>query len=72
MYNLIACICTNLYCLIVSMCFYVKNNKKLRNAKDELETKQLNNFKTLVKGIIIIFSIGIAIELATVIVLALR
>ena len=72
MYELIVCLCANVYYLIVHICFYIGNNKKLRNAKTELETEKFTNVKNLIKGTIIIFSLGIIIELCIVISLALK
>ena len=71
-YELIVYLCANVYCLIVHICFYIGNNKKLKNAKTELETEKYTNVKNLIKGAIIIFSIGIIIELCMVISLALK
>lgn len=72
MYELIVYLCANIYYLIVHICFYIGNNKKLRNAKTELETEKCTNVKHLITGAIIILSIGIIIELCIVISLALK
>lgn len=71
-YELIVYLCASVYCLIVHICFYIGNNKKLKNAKTELETEKYTNVKNLIKGAIIIFSIGIIIELCMAISLALK
>ena len=69
MYNLIACICANLYCLIVVICFYVKNNKKLRNAKTESAIESHTQQKGMLKCMVSTFSFSLILELIHLIIL---
>lgn len=72
MYNLIVYMCANLYCLIVSLCFYISNNKKLKNAKTEHDIEQYTQLKIMMKGMVSIFVFSLVLELIHLIVLLIK
>lgn len=62
MYELIVFLCANVYFLIVSICFYVSNNKKLKNAKTASDIEQYTQLKGMMRCMVSMFSFSVILE----------